>query len=186
MTGATAPFIVANRFRVTWEGAWLTVACAVFTGTGIALILRGGTVDIVMGLLAVLVFGGAGVVSITRILSPRPVLVLDSEGARFPAPWPRSTREDIFLAWDDVALLRACTQVVPHRGGMVSMHYLDFVPLSEADRPFRTPGPWHTDHTVRVRPTWDHSPDEIIEAAHTYRPQLRFEDRRGPCSDDRA
>ncbi|GAA1785060.1 hypothetical protein GCM10009834_50800 [Streptomonospora arabica] len=183
MAGATAPFVLTNRFRVTWEGAWLAVACTVFTGTGVALMLRGGLVDVVMGLLAVLVFGGAGVVSIARLLSPRPVLVLDGEAARFPAPWPRSAREDIVLPWRDVALLRACTQVVPHRGGTVSMHYLDFVPTSEADRPFRTPPPWRTDHAVRVRPTWNHSLDEIVEAAHAHRPGLRFEDLRDPRGD---
>ncbi|MFD0776889.1 hypothetical protein ACFQZ2_23385, partial [Streptomonospora algeriensis] len=180
MTGATAPFVLTNRFRVTWEGAWLAVACTVFTGTGAALVLRGGLLDVVMGLLAVLVFGGAGIGSIARLFSPRPVLVLDGKGARFPAPWPRSSREDIFLPWDDVVLLRACTQVVPHRGGTVNMHYLDFVPADEADRPFRTPPPWGTDHAVRVRPTWDHSLDEIVAAARARRPDLPFDDRREP------
>lgn len=183
MAGATAPFVLTNRFRVTWEGAWLAVACTVFTGTGIALMLRGGLLDVVMGLLAVLFFGGAGIGSIARLLSPRPVLVLDAQGARFPAPWPRSAREDIFLAWDDIALLRACTQVVPHRGGTVNMHYLDLVPTREADRPFRTPPPWGADHAVRVRPTWDHSLDEIVAAAHVYRPGLPFDDRRKPGGD---
>ncbi|QBI54704.1 hypothetical protein [Streptomonospora litoralis] len=183
MSGASAPFVVTNRFRVTWEGAWLTVACLVFTGIGVALMLRGGVVDIVMGLLAVLVFGGAGAASITRLVSPRPVLELDGHGARFPAPWPRSTREDIVLAWGEISLLRACTQVVPHRGGTVSLHYLDFVPVSEADRPFRTPTPWRSDHAVRVRPTWDHSLDEIVAAVHTHRPEMPFEDRREPRND---
>ncbi|MUL43502.1 hypothetical protein FZ103_20400 [Streptomonospora sp. PA3] len=180
MSGATAPFVLTNRFRVTWEGAWLTLACTVFTITGLALMLRGGVVDIIMGLLAVVVFGGAGIASVARILSPRPVLVIDGEGARFPAPWPRSKKEDIFLPWSDIALLRACTQVVPHRGGTVNMHYLDFVPTDEADRPFRTPPPWRTDHAVRVRPTWDHSLDEIIDAVHAHQPELPFEDRREP------
>ncbi|GAB3445199.1 hypothetical protein GCM10027570_15010 [Streptomonospora sediminis] len=180
MTGATAPFVLTNHFRVTWEGSWLALACAVFTGTGIALMLRGGATDLVMGALAVLVFGGAGAVSVTRMFSPRPVLVLDSQGVRFPAPWPRSESDDAVLAWDDVAVLRACTQYVPHRGGTVSIHYLDFVPTDEADRPFRMPTPWRTDHAVRVRPTWDHSADEVIAAARTRKPGLAFEDRREP------
>ncbi|MBV2366152.1 STM3941 family protein [Streptomonospora nanhaiensis] len=180
MPGPATPFVVSNRFRITWEGLWLTLACVVFTGIGVALVLRGSPVDLALGLLAVAVFGGAGLVSLSRFLSHRPVLILDEAGVHFIAPWPRGRRDDLSFPWSEVALLRACTQVVPHRGGSVPMHYLVFVNRDEAELPFHPPSPWHTTNAVRVRPTWNHTIGEIIEAAHHYKPDLPFDDRRRP------
>ncbi|WP_067975569.1 hypothetical protein [Nocardiopsis trehalosi] len=175
-----APFKVADRFRFTWNGVWLTVACLVFTGTGVALIVRGGAFDTGMGIIAVVVFGGGGLLAASRVLSRRPVLVLDSTGVCVVAPWPRSASDDVRLPWSDIALVRACTQVVRYRGGAAHLTYLVFVARDEESEPYRPPVPWHPQHAVRVHTTWDHGVEEIVAEARRHRPGLPFDDRRVP------
>ncbi|MDA8370355.1 MAG: hypothetical protein M0026_10860 [Nocardiopsaceae bacterium] len=178
MTGAATPLSVTNRLRVTWDGLWLTAACLVFCSAAIGLIVRGDPVDVGIGLLALLIFGGGGLLAASRVLSRRPILVLDDAGVRLVAPWPRSSAEDTFLAWDDIVLIRACTQAVPHRRGTAGLHYLVFLVGEEADQPFRAPSPWEPRHAVRIRPTWDRSVEEVAAEARRYRPDIGFENRR--------
>ncbi|WP_017557593.1 hypothetical protein [Nocardiopsis baichengensis] len=171
-----AAFAVANRLRVTWEGAWLAVACAVFTGIGAALVAKGGALDIAMGVLAIVLFGGGGLLAASRHLSRRPVLLLDAEGARFPAPWPRSSDDDLVIPWDQVTGIHACTKPLHHRGGTVHLHYLVF--LTGQEPPELPPSPWHPEPAVRIRPSWDRTVEEVVAEARRRRPDLPFTDRR--------
>ncbi|CAM4024590.1 STM3941 family protein [Nocardiopsis rhodophaea] len=180
MTGPPEQFTVRDTFRVTWDGVGLAAGCLIFTGMGAALVARGGTVDIVIGLLAVVMFGGGGLLAASRVLSRRPTLVLDSEGVRVVAPWPRSSVDDLWLTWDDIALIRTCSQDIHYYRGTARQWYLVFVPHSEADQPFHPPTPWEPNRAVRVRRSWDHTVDEVVAAARRYRPGLALDDRRPP------
>lgn len=180
MAAPTEQFTVRETFRVTWDGAGLAAGCLIFAGMGAALVVRGGTTDIVIGLLAVVLFGGGGLLASSRVLSRRPTLVLDTEGVRVVARWPRSSADDLWLAWEDIALIRVCSQEIPYQRGAVHQWYLVFVPHSEADQPFRPPAPWEPNRAVRVHRTWNHTVDEVVEAARRYRPGLAFDDRRPP------
>ncbi|ASU84438.1 hypothetical protein CDO52_17990 [Nocardiopsis gilva YIM 90087] len=180
MTGPTDQFTVRDTFRVTWDGAGLAAGCLIFAGMGAALVARGGMADIVIGLLAVVMFGGGGLLAASRVLSRRPTLALDSEGVRVVARWPRSSSDDLWLAWDDIALIRVCSQDIPYQRGAVRQWYLVFVPHAEADQPFHPPAPWEPNRAVRVRRTWNHTVDEVVAAARRHRPGLAFDDRRPP------
>ncbi len=179
MDGASGTLTVTRRFRVTWRGAWLSAACLVFSATGMALIIRAAsTSDVLFGALAVLLFGGGGLLAASPLLSRRPVLVLDEGGVRAVAPWPRRRSHDRTMGWDDIARIRAVTQVVPHRGGTLLLHYLEFVSHDATGRHFAPPTPWETSFTVRAQATWDHTIDEIVAKAHRHRVNLVFEDHR--------
>ncbi|MBB4932161.1 hypothetical protein F4561_002981 [Lipingzhangella halophila] len=179
MNDAGEAFTVTRKFRVTWRGVWLFAACLVFSVAGVALIVRGGAaVDTVLGVLAVLLFGGGGLLAASPMLSRRPVLVLDPAGVRVVAPWPRPVSDDLVVPWADIARIRAATQVVPHRGDTMLLHYLVFVPRDATDRALRPPVPWELSYAVRARPTWDRTIEEIVAEARRHRPDLVFEDRR--------
>ncbi|WP_046469572.1 STM3941 family protein [Allosalinactinospora lopnorensis] len=181
MAGAAGPFTVTHRFQMTWNGVWLFIACLVFSVAGIALIVRGeARGDALLGLVALLLFGGGGLLSAAPLLSRRPVLVLDGAGVRLVAPWPRPSSEDVFLPWEDVELIRAATQVVLRRGDPMLLHHLVFVPRGEAERPFHPPAPWEPPYSVRIRSTWDRAVEEIVAEARRHRPGLAFDDRRLP------
>ncbi|WP_017623615.1 STM3941 family protein [Nocardiopsis chromatogenes] len=174
--GGDTAFAVANRLRVTWEGAWLAVGCAVFTGIGVALVAKGGTLDVVVGVLAIVLFGGGGLLAASRHLSRRPVLLLDAEGVRIPAPWPRSTADDLVLPWKDVTGVCACAKALHHRGGTVFLHYLVF--LTGEEPPELPPSPWRPEPAVRIRPTWNRTVEEVLAEARRHKPDLPFTDRR--------
>lgn len=174
--GGGAAFAVTNRLRATWEGAWLTVGCAVFTVIGAALVVKGGALDVVMGVLAIVLFGGGGLLAASRHLSRRPVLLLDDEGVRIPAPWPRSADDDLVIPWKDVTGVCACAKALHHRGGTVFMHYLVF--LTEEEPPELPPSPWRPEPAVRIRSTWNRTVDEVLAEARRHKPDLPFSDRR--------
>lgn len=181
MGGPSDAFAVTRRFRVTWSGVWLFAACLVFSVTGLALVVRGGaTADVLLGLLALLLFGGGGLLAASPILSRRPVLVMDGAGVRLVAPWPRPTSDDLVVAWEDIARIRAATQVVPRRGDTMLLHYLVFVPRGETGRAFPPPAPWEPSYAVRAHPTWDRTVEDVVAEAHRHRPDLVFEDHRLP------
>ncbi|RNL85037.1 STM3941 family protein [Halostreptopolyspora alba] len=181
MDGSSEAFAVTRRFRVTWSGVWLFAACLVLSVTGLALVVRGGTpADVLLGLAALLLFGGGGLLAASPMLSRRPVLVMDDTGVRVLAPWPRSTSGDLVVAWRDIARIRAATQVVPRRGETMLLHYLVFVPRGETGRAFHPPAPWEPSYAVRAHPTWDRTIEEVVAEAHRHRPDLVFEDHRLP------
>lgn len=190
MSETSEAFRVVNRFHPTWNGIWYTVGCAVFITVGVALIVRGTTGGIVVGGLAVLLFGGGGLLASTKALSRRPVLELDSEGVSVVVPWPQTRTDDRRMRWDEVSAIVAHTQLLPFRGGSARHEYLAFVPAgkphdapdaTEQDSPPTTPGvevPWGLRYSAHIRSTWDSGVDEIVAAARRFRPELPFEDRR--------
>ncbi|TQN31908.1 hypothetical protein FHX37_1831 [Haloactinospora alba] len=183
MRNTAEPFTVANRVRVTWEGTWLAAACTIFAGAGAALALRDGSTDTAIGVVALVLFGGGGLLAASRMLSRRPVLVLDEAGVRLVAPWPRPSSGDVFLRWEDIAAVRVCSQLVPYRGAPTALRYLDFVPRGEADQPPQTPGPWQPHHAVRIRESWDHTVADVIAEVRRHRPDMPFEEQRAPWSE---
>ncbi|MBB6171286.1 hypothetical protein HNR23_001346 [Nocardiopsis mwathae] len=180
MTGPTDQFAVRDQFRVTWDGVGLAAGCLIFAGMGAALVVRGGTADIAIGLLAVLMFGGGGLLAASRFLSRRPTLVLDAEGVRVVAPWPRSSDDDLWMDWNDIALIRVCSQDITAQGGAVPQWYLVFVPPHEVARPFQPPAPWRPDRAVRIHRTWDRTVEDVVAEARRRRPGITFDDRRPP------
>src|SRR5690625_1462550 len=168
MGGTARRFTVTRRFQVTWNGVWMFAACLVFSVTGVALIVRGETTDILFGVVALVMFGGGGALAVSPVLSPRPVLVLDNTGVRIVAPWPRLRSGDLVVPWEDLTLVRAVTRVVPHRGSTMLMHYLVFVPRGAVYRDFPLPAPWEPSYAVQAHATWDHTIDEIVAESHQH------------------
>ncbi|RFU41137.1 hypothetical protein DZF91_13450 [Actinomadura logoneensis] len=107
---------------MTWRTAWrglafgiLLLASAGFVAGGL---MRGGSgvgslVFIVLGALGLVAFGGGFLAAVGGPLARRPVLELDSEGVRRPAPWPLPRSRDRVLPWTDVTALAALRRGVP-------------------------------------------------------------------------
>ncbi|GAA1115706.1 hypothetical protein GCM10009605_56210 [Nocardiopsis composta] len=178
----TGVFAVVNRRRVTSQGLWLTAACLVFIVIGVALVLRGGLADTVVGVLTVLLFAGGGLLVAGRRLSRRPLLELDSSGVRLLAPWPRRPSDDIFLPWEEVASVCLCRRAVAYADHTHNLDYLHFLTgdeKCEGERgPVPPPSPWTVRPGVAVRSTWDRSADEVLAEVRRLRPGLPVADRR--------
>ncbi|SKA23949.1 hypothetical protein SAMN02745673_03267 [Marinactinospora thermotolerans DSM 45154] len=188
--------MVKNRLRLTWEGAWLTAGCLIFVIAGIAMIIEGTTTSVVLGIVAVVLFGGGGLLAASRVLSRRPVLEMDDSGVCVTVPWPRSHADDHRLDWDELAGITAYTERIEHRGACVRHHYLAFVPRSRAESAAVDSGssdsaersgasvecPWELRYATHIRSTWDHSPEEVVAQARRHRPDLPFTDRRDTSS----
>ncbi|GAA3758219.1 hypothetical protein HDA32_001900 [Spinactinospora alkalitolerans] len=195
MASPARSFTVRSRFRFTWEGVWLAAGCLVFVAAGVAMVLEGSRGTVVLGTLAIVLFGGGGLLASSSSLSRRPVLEMDDEGVCVAVPWPRNRIEDHRLPWDRIAGITAYTQKIPYQGGTAQHHYLAFVPQREHPSPSadgEVPSiepPWELRYSLHIRSSWNHDVAEIVEEARRRRPDLHFTDRRAPGAripDDRA
>jgi hypothetical protein len=130
----------------------------------------GAVLFLVVGVAGTLVFTAVLVTTAGQLLDRRPVLELDDEGVRLPAPWPR--RRDRVLTWPDVAAAVVWNRPVP-RGRRGLAEYLAFLPAAEGagvvpsaellalgleDVPGVATAHWAT----QIHPGWDTGADEII------------------------
>src|SRR4051812_33149790 len=82
----------------------LLVFSVVFAAAAVpALPGAGAFVFLFVGMAGIVLGAGGLVVAAGRSLPRRPVLELDDEGVRLPAPWPRTRARDRYLHWADVA-----------------------------------------------------------------------------------
>lgn len=150
----------------------------------------GGVVFTVLGVLGIAAFGAAVVVGAGGLISARPVLELDEDGVRRPAPWPRSRRADRLLPWPEVSALCLVRRGVPTRRRGVQDHLI-FLTGEEAAEHARSaakpqlvaltltePPPGVEASPWRFEPasTWDASLKDI--AAEARRHGVRIIDRR--------
>ncbi|WP_017596702.1 hypothetical protein [Nocardiopsis potens] len=182
MNARPGVFAVVNRRRITSQGVWLTAACLVFISIGVALVLRGGPADVLIGAVTVVLFAGGGLLVAGRRLSRRPFLELDSSGVRLLAPWPRRPSDDIFLPWDEVASVCLCRRSVAYADHTHDLDYLHFLAgdeKCEGERgPVPPPSPWTVRPGAAVRSSWDRSVEEVLAEVHRLRPALPITDRR--------
>ncbi|REE95908.1 hypothetical protein [Thermomonospora umbrina] len=167
--------MLAVRLRPSWYQAGRVVSPLIAFGASAAFVvggLRGGgwaaAGFVILGVLGGAFFGGGAVLAAGALLSRRPLLEVDDEGVRRPAPWPRPRRRDRFLPWSDVAGLCLISRSVAARGSRVRDHLLflsdpeivdhartaprpHLVALVLADLPGARHAPW----VLISEPDWD-------------------------------
>ncbi|MFC0037623.1 hypothetical protein [Actinomadura rayongensis] len=107
------PFAV--RARPTWRAAAQAVSCLILllasagfiTGGVLRGFGLGGAVFAVLGALGIVLFGAGLAVALGRMLSRRPVLVVDDAGVRRPARWPLPAARGATLEWSRVQAVGA-------------------------------------------------------------------------------
>jgi hypothetical protein len=135
-------------------------------GVGAVVYLLVGVAGVLLCAAALLTMGG-------RLVTHRPVLELDEQGVRLPAPWPWSRARDRFVRWADLASVVVWSSPVP-RGRRGLADHLAFLPAH--DDAGRTPpsaellalglddlpGVATAHWAVAVSPGWDPGVDEVL------------------------
>ncbi len=134
----------------------------------------GAVVFLVVGVAGTLLFAGLAASMAGQLAARRPVLVLDADGVRIPAPWPWPGTRDRLLPWPEVAAAVVWNRPVP-RGRRGVAEHLAFLPTRESagrtgpppseelvalhldDLPGYPTARW----SVQVSPGWDIGVDEI-------------------------
>ncbi|SEG42128.1 hypothetical protein SAMN04489712_105118 [Thermomonospora echinospora] len=133
------------RARPSWYRAGRVASPLIAFGASVAFVTggaRGGTGFaamgfLVLGVLGIAFFGAGTVLAAGNLLGRRPVLELDEQGVRRPAPWPRRRRRDRVLPWPQVEALCLVSRGVAARGSRVRDH-LVFLSSPQAAEHART------------------------------------------------
>jgi hypothetical protein len=139
----------------------------------------GAVLYVTVGVAGIVLCAGGLVTAAVRLLAGRPVLELDDQGVRLPAPWPWPRARDRFLRWADVAAVVLWSNPVPH-GRRALADHLAFLPTRESAGPAspsaelhaliqaepaesaRVPGVATAHWALPVSPGWDAGVEEII------------------------
>jgi hypothetical protein len=136
----------------------------------------GAVLYVTVGAAGILLCAGGLVTAVVRLLAHRPVLELDDQGVRLPAPWPWPRARDRFLRWADVAAVVLWSSPAP-RGRQALADHLAFLPTPESAghaspsaelhaliqaEPDGVPGVATAHWALPVSPGWDAGVDEII------------------------
>lgn len=126
--------------------------------------------------------------------SARPALILDETGIRVLRPWPLPAGERL-LPWSELGAVCAWPQGPPTGGrgaAATSQLYLSFLPARPKDAPHEVesgaellatkvvdlPCTPTLRYTLRVRPTWDTTIDQIIQEVSGHTQDVPFADHR--------
>lgn len=149
----------------------LLVFSVVFAAAAVpALPGAGAFVFLFVGVAGIVLCASGLVAAAGRSLGRRPVLELDDEGVRLPAPWPWPRARDRYLRWADVASVVLWSEP----GRRSTAEHLAFLPAREsagdpppsvalvalglADLPGVTTAQW----ALPVSPGWDTAVEEVI------------------------
>ncbi len=149
----------------------------------------GGVLFLLLGIGGLALCLGTALLAVGTMVSGRPALVLDDAGVTVPAPWPLPRGRDRALAWADLAAVCAWAQGPPEgrRGAELGRLYLSFLPPGDgmdsgaellATKITGTGARATLRWTVRIRPSWDATVEEIIAAAKRHHPEITVVDRR--------
>ena len=154
----------------------LIVVSVVFAVTAVPALPGAGAILYLVAGVAGTVLFTSGVVAMTgQLTGHRPVLELDDQGVRLPAPWPLPRTRDRFLRWPEVAAAVVWSRPVP-RGRRGLADHLGFLPAAEsAERTLPSPsaellalglgdlpGVATTHWSVQASPGWDTGVDEVV------------------------
>jgi hypothetical protein len=140
-----------------------------------------------VGAVLYLLIGVAGILLCTaglaamagRLLARRPVLELDEEGVRLPAPWPWPRTRDRSVRWADLAAVVLWSSTDP-RGRRALADRLAFLPTRESAGPAQPsaellalglddlPGVATADWEIQVSGRWHPGVEEILAEARRH------------------
>jgi hypothetical protein len=146
----------------------------------------GGVLFLLLGAAGVALFGSGALVMTGHLAAMRPVLVIDDQGVRRPAGWPRPRRADGLLRWEELVAMGAWSQGIPTGRG--HRQYLAFLPRGAAGhaaggaeilaiKMAGVPGVAEPRWSIPISAGWDRGVEDIVAAVHRHR-AVPFADRR--------
>lgn len=152
----------------------LLVFSAVFAVAAVPSLPRAGAVlYLLVGVAGVLLCGVGLATAAGRLLARRPVLELDEDGVRLPAPWPWPRTRDRVLDWTDLASAVVWHTPSPRGRAVTGLAFLPTTAAAERIGPPPSaeilalglddvPGVASARWATRIQPGWDTDAERIL------------------------